>query len=164
MFPFPSNGKGHCKSGREDRSRYDRRFQFPSNGKGHCKVRQTLLSKPNNWVSIPFKRERTLQGEPPEVVISWYERIVSIPFKRERTLQEGFDAGAKRVWNRGFNSLQTGKDIASDYWSPKIKLNFCFNSLQTGKDIASSSQYVKDSWVCCVSIPFKRERTLQENT
>ena len=94
---------------------------------------RSLLKK--HRVSIPFKRERTLQV----VGVDNISRlvIVSIPFKRERTLQ----VKSKRLQNgrgiRSFYSLQTGKDIASYVFNQSHIENFArFYSLQTGKDIA----------------------------
>ena len=90
---------------------------------------------------------------------------VSIPFKRESGSQEeetvGLAMGAvsfnslqtgKRIASvihltlhinlRSFNSLQTGKRIARKTRTSNGLLGVCFNSLQTGKRIASAFEHL----------------------
>ena len=66
----------------------------------------------------------------------------------------------------GFNSLQTGKRIASYCHSLPLRTGdgICFNSLQTGKRIASHRTRRGRIRGIRVSIPFKRERGSQVNS
>ena len=89
-FPFPSNGKAHCK---RSWCRYKTvptvGFPFPSNGKAHCKVNvgsaiganQAVFPFPSNG-KAHCKRNRPINASAPSY------QTVSIPFKRESTLQE----------------------------------------------------------------------------
>ena len=112
---------------------------------------------------------------------------VSIPFKRESVLQVyQTDTFVMLSVFGGFNSLQTGKCIASSKNLNRTSAETgCFNSLQTGKCIArvlllgfririSLFQFPSNGKVYCklsliedvwrtepVSIPFKRESVLQ---
>ena len=84
-FQFPSNGKGHCKTGRVLHARPGLiGFQFPSNGKGHCKdVDCTPRSASKGFNSLQTGKDIVSD------IINAYngtELGVSIPFKRERTL------------------------------------------------------------------------------
>ena len=61
-----------------------------------------------------------------------------------------------------FYSLQTGKDIARGSFPAYEGIYPRFYSLQTGKDIARTpSEETETEETETVSIPFKRERTLQ---
>ena len=74
-------------------------FQFPSNGKVYCKrwVKRTCIVDSGLMVSIPFKRESVLQ---------------EMSLSRRRLCKM---ARKKWVYHRyRFNSLQTGKCIASN--------------------------------------------------
>ena len=111
-------------------------FQFPSNGKAHCKESPILPGlRRRDSVSIPFKRESTLQEELARVNAQ-IAVLVSIPFKRESTLQDTITPCSQNPTHESFNSLQTGKHIASHEIELIVDSMMCFNSLQTGKHIA----------------------------
>ena len=89
-FQFPSNGKGYRKLRSLDWKIHNSEmvwFQFPSNGKGDRKYWRFLHNR-------------------------HYWRQVSIPFKRERVLRVS-RSSLIRIAQWSFNSLQTGKGMAS---------------------------------------------------
>ena len=89
-------------------------FQFPSNGKVYSKPCGIFVFRKRKKVSIPFKRESVLQD---------------LQGDMGYCLQDGF------------NSLQTGKCIASFFRDSSLASLSSFNSLQTGKCIARSRVY-----------------------
>ena len=138
-------------------------FQFPSNGKVYCKSKKGVTQM-TTQVSIPFKRESVLQDVFAATHNVVWKGCVSIPFKRESVLQAfrrltnhitvrfQFPSNGKVYCKQGntsfsaflssfcFNSLQTGKCIASSHKGCHESADGCFNSLQTGKCIARTEK------------------------
>ena len=114
-------------------------------------------------VSIPFRRERTSQGECKKVVqqqlaIGFHslqtgtqtqrqsrldgtghdqEYWASIPFRRENTQKEGLFQWLPELARRCFHSLQTGKYTRSGTKYTALIFGSRFHSLQTGKHTKS---------------------------
>ena len=112
MFQFPSNGKADHKILYNVNMRLRFKFQFPSNGKADHKP------MPRKRRGVLFQFQFPSNGK------------ADHKFQYPSPLQDPSD---------GFNSLQTGKRITSDYIMSvgRILCALSFNSLQTGKRITS---------------------------
>ena len=163
-------------------------FQFPSNGKVYCKrIFQKRQNVNDGRVSIPFKRESVLQAEYNHRMLRRFDSMfqfpsngkvyckfhdlfsvallryhVSIPFKRESVLQVLTQSQSTQNRITSFNSLQTGKCIASgvSFQAPadqrRVSIPFKRESVLQVNATEDSVDATFD-----VSIPFKRESVLQ---
>ena len=99
--------------------RADRQITFPSNGKAYPKTTAEGLELPKHvGVSIPFKRESISKGSAVKESITVVS--VSIPFKRESISKENDKKLFRYRSASGFNSLQTGKHIQSDFGADEV--------------------------------------------
>ena len=117
-FQFPSNGKVYSKllrtSNWANKSGW---FQFPSNGKVYSKATDAL--HPVKWGRAEFQFPSN--GKVYSKLFLTSVSLNGLSFR--------------------FNSLQTGKCIASNWKFSRLLLRWkSFNSLQTGKCIASCFQ------------------------
>ena len=115
-----------------------------------------------NTVSIPFKREGVLQDGGTSI-IAGEDATVSIPFKREGVLQV-WRYGSRGQWfHWSFNSLQTGRCIASLAITTSAIEIVKFQFPSNGKVYCKNFDSDNKAAVKWVSIPFKREGVLQVN-
>ena len=136
-FQFPSNGKAHRK---ERAQVYDAiavlSFQFPSNGKAHRKSPWSLKTMP---------------------VAGQFQFPSNGKAHRKMTLASTAASGNYTV----FQFPSNGKAHRKCFTQMVSKAEMRFNSLQTGKHIASHGNPTDAAAAWRVSIPFKRESTLQ---
>ena len=115
------------------------RFPFPSNGKGHCKLASIYAGYGQIIVSIPFRPESALQ----EFWKAWRTKKDQMKFPSPSN-GKAYPKVTTRpatvvVLIKSFHPLQTGKPIQSMEMQrmAKIPKTLSFNSLQTGKPIQS---------------------------
>ena len=120
------------------RRRVDRKFQFPLTGKVLGKLRGKRIctgQKTGSFNSLQTGKclARTITG----LAQLSFRVQVSIPSKRESAWQVR-DSGLSSSLSlqNSFNSLQTGKCLASHFFSENHAGEKSFNSLQTGKCFA----------------------------
>ena len=132
-------------------------FQFPSNGKADRKRIPRHKRRKTSLVSIPFKRESGSQGKRRIVRKRW--QIFRFQFPSNGKADRKGEQGDKlRRLYKSFNSLQTGKRIASYSGRPDNILTFVsFQFPSNGKADRKCSEASCHMESARVSIPFKRE-------
>ena len=162
-FQFPSNGKADRKDiERELREATVAGFNSLQTGKRIASRERIELLWNDESVSIPFKRESGSQVAK-SLYICVCSGVRSFQFpsngKADRKqLAIGILLDATR-----FNSLQTGKRIASTYASSHVSAVFAVSipfKRESGSQALFATVVAKSEWV---SIPFKRESGSQVN-
>ena len=149
-------GKGFSSTSTTNRQSEIPAFQFPPNGKGLFKNKMYNLCFLSVSVSIPYERERAFQG----YSCRTSGKSCCLGFNSLRTgkgIASLMKILADHSTSLSFNSLRTGKGIASVIDVDVRYFVYRFNSLRTGKGIARAPIFDPDEpWL---RIPQNHTRT-----